>query len=89
MRNIKNNQNALRKRPRYIRLSPFEEYMVCDQRHGFPMTQEMIWVFRGTFDEDLLRRAFWTAAAAEPLCGATIRRRFGRLYWDLDTQKKP
>ena len=87
--NCKRNPNVSSDRPRYARLSPFEEYMVRDERRGFPMTQEMQWRFNGSFDPELLQRAFWAVVAVEPLCGATVRRRFGRYYWDLDSKTKP
>ncbi len=87
--NLIRNPNTLSARLRYARLSPFEEYMIRDERHDFPMKQEMLWRFKGSFDPELLTRAFWTAAAVEPLCNATVRQRWGRYYWDLDSKTQP
>ncbi len=61
----------------YSQLLAFEEYMFLDQKLGLPMTQEMIWIFAGTVEPQIFEDALRTVVAAEPLYGATVRRRFG------------
>ncbi len=63
-------------------LTPLEEYLLCEDRPGYPG-----WIcsrlrFHGTLQRDVLARAFAAAVARHPLARAVVRRgRFGRPAW--------
>jgi hypothetical protein len=64
------------------RLAPFEEYMLCDDRPGWPMTFWIRLEFSRALDTERLQQAVLATAARHPLLSARIARdRRGRPYW--------
>ncbi|MDR0328740.1 MAG: hypothetical protein LBI05_10640 [Planctomycetaceae bacterium] len=64
-----------------LAVSPFEEYLLRDERPGYPMTMPLLFMFRGNADVQALESAFHEAVLHEPLFCATSQQRNGSFYW--------
>lgn len=69
-----------------VRLSPFEEYLFLDQKPGFPMSENIDWVFQGQVDRELLEKALWKVVAKEPLFFAKVKKKWGKYYWTAEAK---
>lgn len=63
-----------------LRLTPFERYMMLDERAGYPMSFPMIWHVTGDIDKGLFNEAFQQALTWHPL----LRGRVGKSGWTWD-----
>ncbi|MDZ4820443.1 MAG: hypothetical protein SGJ20_15865 [Planctomycetota bacterium] len=67
--------------PLPLRLEPFEEYMLRDQRVGYSMVFPYTLYFRGTIDRTVFEQALAQALQHEPLLTAKVCRRWLKLVW--------
>lgn len=65
-----------------LRISPFEEYFLLDGRGRFPMSENVVWFFRGRPNRELLEDALQEAILYEPTLFATIQKRGTKYYWE-------
>ena len=61
--------------------SPFEEYLLRDERPGYPMTMPHVFMFRGNVDFHALEEAFNKVIFLEPMLCALVQQRNGRPHW--------
>ena len=64
-----------------LSVSPFEEYLLRDDRPGYPMTMPLVLMFRGKVDIGILKEAFHNTIVREPLFCAVVQRNKNRHYW--------
>lgn len=62
-------------------LEPFEEYLVRDERPGYPMVFPLVLCFKGSIDRQKFEQALTDTLAYEPLLTALVTRRFRRFKW--------
>ncbi len=65
-------------------LTPFEEYMLCDDRPAHPMTGFFRLRFSGRLDRLQLEAALRTAVSRHPLTHSRVENAGGRLNWVAD-----
>jgi len=64
-------------------ISPFEEYLLRDDRPGYPMTMPLLFMFRGKVDLGILEEAFNKTVLREPLLCAIVQRLNNHRHWTL------
>jgi len=70
-------------------LAPFEEYMLGDDRPGYPMNFFLRLQFSGQFNRSALQAALEDALARHPLLLAHVHRSGRRLWWAAATHARP
>ncbi|MHC2066316.1 hypothetical protein ACYFX5_02500 [Bremerella sp. T1] len=74
---------------RQLPLTPFERYMVVDDRDSHPMTFHYEVTFEGTVDRTILEDTLRTAVARHPLLTAAIVGRGNGMSWQTGTHATP
>ena len=69
-----------------ISASPFEEYLLQDDRSGYPMTMPLLCLFQGNVDLCTLAEAFDKTILHEPLFCAIAQRRNNRHCWVIASE---
>ena len=72
-------------RPR-LRLTPFERYMLLDDRATHPMTFHLRWKFNGVIDFDQLAQSWERVVKRHPLLRATVDR---TMWWKIGERGLP
>ncbi len=72
-----------------LRLSPFEKFVLWDERQQQPMTGFIELHFASPIDVERLQAALMVAVHRHPLLASRVVQQQGDLWWDYDPQYQP
>lgn len=79
----------MRKETQPLPLTPFERYMVEDQKPEYPMSNAAYFVFRGTLNRQLFQQAYQKSIEAEPMFATRLSSGKKGKYWQFSPENKP
>ncbi|MDO4582493.1 MAG: condensation domain-containing protein [Planctomycetia bacterium] len=79
----------MRKETQSLPLTPFERYMVEDQKPEYPMSNAAYFVFRGVLNRPLFQQAYQKSMEAEPMFATRLTSGKKGKYWQFSPENRP